>query len=55
MNKEQSQAFVNKLEREMMLYVEKTDNFDRLDELDQALTEFDRALMKIMVIITEQE
>lgn len=53
MTKEQAQIFVNKLERELMSYVEQTDCTDRLDELDEALTQFDSAMMRIMEIISE--
>ena len=53
MTKDQAQVFVNKMERELMAFVEQTDNPDRLDELDEALTQFDASMMKIMDIISE--
>ena len=53
MTREQAQVFVNKLERELISYVEGSDKIVNLDELDEALAEFDSAMMKIMGIIAE--
>ena len=54
MTKEQAQVFVNKLERELMVFVEQSENTDRLDELDEALKDFDSSMMRIMEIISEE-
>ena len=52
MTREQAQAFVNQIEREVMVCVEQSDVLD-MDDLDEALIELDQAMMKIMDIIAE--
>ena len=54
MTKEQAQEFVNELERQMAVFVEQSDNVNELDELDEALKDFDSSLMRIMEIISEE-
>ncbi len=52
MNKDEAQEFVNEVEKRVMMFVQKDGNFDCMDELDEALEELDRAIMRVMEIIT---
>lgn len=53
MTKDEAQEFVNEVEKRVMMYVQKEGNFNRMDELDEALENLDHSIMKVMEIITE--
>ena len=53
MNKKQAQEFVNEIELQLLSYVKKYDDIDRMDELEECLEEFDHVLMRIINLLEE--
>lgn len=52
MKKEQAEDFVNEVGKQLMRHVDKQD-LEKMEELDKALAEFERAVIKIMEFIAE--
>jgi hypothetical protein len=53
MTKEQAQIFVNEVERQIMDYACENNHLDNIEDLEEALNEFDKSMMRIMELISE--
>jgi cell division septum initiation protein DivIVA len=53
MTKEQAQIFVNDVERQIMDYARENNHLDKIEDLEEALNEFDKSMMRIMELISE--
>ena len=53
MNKETAQIFVNEVERQIMDYARENNHLDKIVDLEEALDEFDKSMMRIMELISE--